>query len=319
MQKTLPLRSAGAAIAAVLALSSTAGFAQEMTNPVITPVPPTAPVVVMPQASPPVAAPPTIILPSQPITPAAKPEIATATAPATQPRVARTAARPAPIAAAPANAAPANVAAPATAGPAATDGLAAPVSAVPPADVEFAPVQAPLTEPAPVSIATSDNGLSAGELGLIGGALAIGGLAAAAMFAARRRRDPDAAPDDYVAATVAPHQPEPSPVIAMQVAAARVAATMAKPATAAVGTAIVAPIKPIHSAQPTRTSDQTTAGRHVRMAEQGPTADNPFLTRKNRLRRARFLDAQEAEAGKSELSGNWMDDSNPRFRMAAAR
>ncbi|WP_231734706.1 hypothetical protein, partial [Sphingomonas sp. CCH21-G11] len=34
-------------------------------------------------------------------------------------------------------------------------------------------------------------------------------------------------------------------------------------------------------------------GRHAARAEQGPTPDNPFLTRRNRLRRARFYDRRE--------------------------
>ncbi len=36
-------------------------------------------------------------------------------------------------------------------------------------------------------------------------------------------------------------------------------------------------------------------GYHEMLAERGPSADNPFLTRKNRLRRARFYDRQESD------------------------
>ena len=282
----------------------------------IAPAPPTAPVIVLPQAAPPAVAAPTIVVPVQPKAPAPKPEIVAAPAPVAEPRAARTAVRPAPVAAAPRRAAPAAAPVQTIAGPAAIDGLEAPVAAAPAADVEFAPVQAPVAEVAPVDVSASDDGLSAGELGLIGGALAIGGLAAAAMLAGRRRRDPDAAPDDYVAATFAPRDSDVDPVVAMPVARPRAdGATVAPTGT----TATIAPFKPVYGAHQAQSPALATAGRHVRMAEQGPTTDNPFLTRKNRMRRARFLDAQEAQAGGSTLSGNWLDDSNPRFRTAAAR
>lgn len=317
-QKTPPLRSAGAAIAAVLALSSTTGYAQEMTAPVVAPAPPAAPVIVLPQAAPPAAPTPTIVVPVQPKAPAPKPEIAAAPAPAaaSEPGAARTAARADPVAATPRRAVPVTAPAQTIAGPAAIDGLEAPVAAAPAAEVEFAPVQAPDAEVVPVDVTASEDGLSAGELGLIGGALAIGGLAAAAMFAGRRRRDPDGAPEDYVAATFAPRDSDADPIIAMPLARPRAdAATVAPTAT----TATIAPFKPIYGATQAQTSKSGAVGRHMRMAEQGPTTDNPFLTRKNRMRRARFLDAQEAQAGGSTLSGNWLDDSNPRFRTAAAR
>ncbi len=193
------------------------------------------------------------------------------------------------------------------------------MAATAPADVEFAPVQTPVAEQPPVAVLTSDEGLSAGELGLIGGALAIGGLAAAAMLAGRRRRDPDAAPEDYVAATFIPRQPEADPAVAMPMAHPRTAAQGGVPIAAADTAATVTPFKPLYSAQPAQPAVAGSADRHVRLAEQGPTADNPFLTRKNRMRRARFLDAQDAKGLGSTLSGNWLDDRNARFRTAAAR
>ncbi len=287
-----------------------------MTAPVIAPAPPAAPVIVLPQAAPPAAPTPTIVVPVQPKAPAPTPEIAAALAPAaaSQPRAARIAARAAPAAATPRRAVPVTAPAQTIAGPAAIDGLEAPVAAAPAADIEFAPVQAPVTEAVP-DVAASDDGLSAGELGLIGGALAIGGLAAAAVFAGRRRRDPDVAPEDYVAATFAPRDSDVDPVVAMPPVRPRAdAATVAPTATMAT----IATFKPVYGANQAQTIKSEAVGRHMRMAEQGPTADNPFLTRKNRMRRARFLDAPEAHAGGSTLGGNWLDDSNSRFRTAAA-
>lgn len=44
--------------------------------------------------------------------------------------------------------------------------------------------------------------------------------------------------------------------------------------------------------------DLTQFGPHVRAAYLGPTPDNPFLSLKNRLKRARFYDQRERQAGK---------------------
>lgn len=315
-----PPRPAGAAIAAVLALSSTAAFAQEIVAPPSMPAAVPAPVLIIPQAAPAPAAPaPVIVMPAQPTAPV----VAEAAAPA--PRATRQVAQRPSVSARPAvrAAAPAPVAR--TAEPAVTAAPVAAVAAVQTADIEFAPTQTALPADATPELDTAttvqtDGGLGAGELGLIGGALAVGGIAAAALFARRRRRDPAPEPVDVFAArSAAPPTPlAPQP--------------MAVPMT----TARAAPVAPI----------AVGTGNHVRQAEQGPTADNPFLTRRNRLRRARFLDAQEAKlnpvdrvAAQSQaapaksdwlddyrqqnraasgLSGDWMDDNNPRLAPAGA-
>ena len=46
-----------------------------------------------------------------------------------------------------------------------------------------------------------------------------------------------------------------------------------------------------------RTADGRTVGRHEALAMQGASEGNPFLTMKNRLKRARFFDRQERVAG----------------------
>ena len=309
-----PLRPAGAAIAAVLALSTTAGIAQDIVAPPAMPAP--APTIVL-LAPAPAAPAPVIVIPTQPTAPVV------AKAPAPAPRATRQAAqRPA---APPRPAARATAAAP-VARPAATIAAAAPVAAIEaplPADIEFAPAQTALPADATPELDTAttaeaDSGLGAGELGLIGGALAIGGIAAAALLARRRRRDPAAEPIDVFAArSAAPPTPLAPQPVATPVATAR-----------------AAPVAPVAAG----------TGTHVRQAEQGPTADNPFLTRRNRLRRARFLDAQDARLSPADraaaqsqtapakgdwlddyrqqnraasgLSGDWMDDNNPRLAPA---
>ena len=320
-----PLRPAGAAIAAVLALSSTAAFAQEIVAPPTMPAAAPAPMLVIPQSAPVPAAPaPVIVMPTQPTPPVV------AEAPARVPRATRQAAQRPAATARPA----ARVAAPApvarTAAPIATAAPVVAAEASPPADIEFAPAQTAFPADATPELDTAttadtDTGLGAGELGLIGGALAVGGIAAAALFARRRRRDPAPEPVDVFAArSAAP----PTPLTPPPVAAERTAP-------------VAAAVAPLVAHRPVAAG----TGFHVHQAEQGPTADNPFLTRRNRLRRARFLDAQEAKMNPADcaamtsavpdkgdwlddyrqqnraasgLSGDWMDDTNPRFVTAGA-
>ena len=275
-----PLRPAGAAIAAVLALSSTAAFAQEIVAPPTMPAAAPAPVLVIPQSAPVPAAPaPVIVMPTQPTAPVV------ADAPAPAPRATRQPAQRPAATARPA----AHVAAPApvarTAAPIAAAVPVAATLAIPPADIEFAPAQTAFPADATPELDTattveSDNGLGAGELGLIGGALAVGGIAAAALFARRRRRDLAPEPVDVFAArSAAP----PTPLTPEAVAAERTGP-------------VAAAVAPLVAHRPVAAG----TGFHVHQAEQGPTADNPFLTRKNRLRRARFLDAQEAKLSSTD-------------------
>ena len=316
MRHTAPLslRTAGAAIAAVLALPTTAAIAQDATAPVAAPTAP-APVIVLPQPAPPPPAPaPVLVVPAQPSAPAAAAEAAEPVATATAERVRPAATRAAPRAAAPARPAPVT-AAPVVVPPAIE---AAPVETLP-GDIEFAPTQA--AEPSEVTVAptgvSDGDGLSAGELGLIGGALAIGGIAAAALLSRRRRSDPAPEPIDVFAASRAAPPPPREPVVTP--VATRVAPTPAQPARqpapamAATASGGAIPIG-------RRTPGNVSVGRHEAMIDAGPTADNPFLTRKNRLRRARFLDKQEAMMlAQDQPTGDWMDDYRRQYRTASGR
>lgn len=291
----LSLRTAGAAIAAVLAFPSTAVLAQDAASPAVAAPAAPAPVIVLPQPAPlPPAPAPVLVVPAEPQAPASV-EAPAETAAAPAPR-ARVTTRSAPAPARPAaNGATPLAPAPVIADPATN---ASPVAEVP-ADIEFAPPQSVDTVESTAPVAVSDgDGLSAGELGLIGGALAIGGIAAAALLSRRRRHDPQLEPIDMLAvSTAAP----PRPVV---------------PASPAVTTAPGAiPIGSRRQAQ----SGNRPVGRHEAMVDGGPTADNPFLTRKNRLRRARFLDKQEAALSAQPEQGDWMDDYRRRYRSAAAR
>lgn len=319
MTKTiLPLRPASAAIAAVLALSSTAGFAQEIVGPPAMSAP--VPTIVLPAPAP--AAPaPVIVLPTQPTAPVATPEVAEAPAPRASRPAVRQAARSAPRAVAPVVRTTAPVAVPATIEPAAE---------IAPAEVEFAPVQTAAPADATpeldstVATTTDSGGLGAGELGLIGGALAIGGIAAAALLARRRRRDPEPEPIDIFAGrNAAPPTPlAPKPVVARP-ATAQAAAPAPRPdPVGPLATDYVAPA-PASLAPRRPLAAGTATGYHARQAELGPTPENPFLTRRNRMRRAHFLDAQAANGHTPAVAANeapaddWLDAYRKEYRTAA--
>ena len=85
--------------------------------------------------------------------------------------------------------------------------------------------------------------------------------------------------------------------------------------------AFVRPATPLHDAVPGKAPvtslpagfDISKFGRHVQAAYRGPTADNPSLSLKNRLRRASFFDQQERRAAaeakaaaKSSEHPEWM-------------
>jgi hypothetical protein len=313
----LSLRTASAAIAAVLALPSTSVLAHELTAPAATPTAP-APQIILPQPVP----------PTEPTQPAPGETIP-------QPPPAPVAAEPttAPVAAAPARRAPpaASRSAPRNAAVAAApapiqsaEETSAPAVADLPVEDSGAVATPPFTNepvaPATVTNETvSDDGLSTTELGLICGAVAIGGILGVALLN-RRRRDPDAPPFDVIAASKAPPPPVPQP-----------RAEVPSPAVApAAVTNAAAPVRqPQMQAQtsvptsigPRGTKPRSTAvGRHEAMVDDGPTADNPFLTRRNRLRRARFLDKQEQQANESTVGRNdWLDDSRRQYRATPAR
>ncbi|TXC73845.1 hypothetical protein FSZ31_03720 [Sphingorhabdus soli] len=166
--------------------------------------------------------------------------------------------------------------------PSAADETIVPVAAELPVEaVAPAPLASDTVTPAPEAapqqtISTNDNALVTG--GLIGlGLLGIGGLA----FALRRRRSDEALPAEQG------YEP------------ARRAQPVAQPA-APVYAAAAAPVTPALVRAPT--ARPAIAGSHVERAMRGPTPDNPFLTLRKRLARARFLDKREG-AGAAGFGG----------------
>ncbi|MDG5487216.1 hypothetical protein NYR55_01045 [Sphingomonas sp. BGYR3] len=133
------------------------------------------------------------------------------------------------------------------------------------------------------------------------GVAGIGAAFALLAWAATRRRR--AAPDPVVANREVnrPIEPKPRPIEPrpMTVAtpqAATVEPVQHAPAMAATATPLVA-----HGVSPATHHEHSAVlkpghegmGRHERAALAGPTADNPFLTRRARLKRARFYDERE--------------------------
>lgn len=300
--KTHTHRVAGAAIAAVLAFGSTTLLAQDATT---TSAPP-APTIVLPPvttapAAPPVIASPVVAPPATavPDVPAAEPSAATSSTPrrtSTPERPAVTAAdRPtgaAPIAADPA---PATNAAPSI-GPEPQSSNPAP-DAVSASD-EFAPA-APAED-------GSDNTLAI--LGLAG-LVALGG---AGIYAATRRRRPlmddDVAYDSHpveelpgtAAASVNPPEREVSQPGAFAAVAAPVTANMEPAAPRSqiaeqIKEPAPRPAPPMPAASPSVTAfgtDANSEDRHAileNMVAEEPSDENPFTSRKARMRRARLI------------------------------
>jgi len=309
-------RPAGAAIAAVLALSSTAGAAQDIVAPPTLPAPASAPTLVMPAPAPAPAVPaPVIVLPTPPEAAVGAPAAAEAPAAPVTRSAARQAARQATRPARPALA-PAVRAVPPAAAPQAIE----PVAANAPASVEFAPLQtvSPV-EPESSTATVADSGrLDVGALGLIGGALAIGGIATAALVARRRRREPGQEPIDVFAGRrAAPPTPlAPSPFLVPAAGPVEDREPAAPDAANSTAPAAV-PLSVRRSL-----AAGTATGHYARQAELGPTPENPFLTRRNRMRRAHFLDARAAR--ESEQAGripadDWLESYRKNYRTANAR
>lgn len=331
-----PFRPAGAAIAAVLVLSTPAAlYAQDgapapvgnpLASPVIVPVnspvapsttpstpsAPTAPAtlpealrapMVTPPANPASSLPertaemPTITNPLPPVEPEHQAEpterprtaAATATTPVVVRRPVRAVAPAAPRAAAPAALPPT---------PSAAEAIAPLPSNQPLTQV--APVFDSLpAEPALVAsqpATGSDNGLA--DWALFGGLLGIGGIAAAAALSRRRRPDPR--PRSPMLDL--PHEIVPSAAAPTVTAdresnwtAPRVGAVSAAPlVSASVATLAGARHNRATTTNSGSTSVRQGAGRHEAMVDAGPMPGNPFLTRRKRMIRARFLDRQEA-------------------------
>lgn len=322
MSKTpLHLRPASAAIAAVLALSTTVAIAQDgapapadaLAAPVIVPVDPIAPETrpadtALPDAAPTNALPeplraPSVTSPTSPsmdtTAPAEVPSLSrplppVEPAPQTErpdrPRVTSATTR-TPVRTAPTTRA-ATVAIPAAA--AVTGVQPLPPQDLPPSDAIVSPLPA---DPALVAVQAApadDGGLA--EWALFGGLVGIGGIAAAAALSRRRRPEPEPEPQG----TIIPH--EIVPTISPTAAKTSVNPQAPRPPVASASVATLA-----HQA---RLSPRQGVGRHEAMVDAGPTPDNPFVTRRKRLARARFLDQQEAASG-VRFEGE--DEARPRY------
>lgn len=256
-------RCATAAIAAALATFPPAVMAQDAAT-AGAPLAPT-----MTVTAPPVAPSPQIMLPTTQPAPTVQPlpQSAAATAPAeTAPAQA-----PRRLAADRATTVVQRRAAPAVVATVAT----VPVAAATPAATAVLPGSAttasavavpPVVSPPPSITPAVEPTISPLELGLIGSAVAVVGLGVMALFMRRRRDVTGDGYDGYDGYDGdAPTTRDP------------LADMMAPRAT----------VHPLPSAL---RGAPPSSGNHAEMVDVGPTAANPFLTRKNRLRRARFLD-----------------------------
>jgi len=298
MSKNIPLsRPATSAIAAFLAITAPAAFAQDapnvpMTSPVAAPppviVPAAAPAPTTPTVEETAPAPKPVIrvpldLPA-PAEPAAKAEAQVAPVPkrAERPVAAERSERAAP-------------AAPRTAAPAPAEAS----RAAAPADTSAEPLPVPMTsEPEPVAdtapLATDER--AAADDGfpweLVGGAAALllaGGAGLA--FARRRRGAEERAPgmsyEEMAAAEAMPYNPPVAP-------------ERTPP--------------PAPQATPAFPASHGSMGRHQALAMAGPTPDNPFATLSKRMKRARFLDQKERQAYADTLA----DQKDLRRKPASA-
>ncbi|RVT41082.1 hypothetical protein [Sphingobium algorifonticola] len=282
MRKHITVRPARAAIAAVLALGSTPLLAQVAAPSAPPPVAATQPAAPAVNAAPPpvastapdVAAP--ILKPQSPVVqplPEAPPVVAAPIAEAAPPAPVRReilrAERAAPTDA-PAAADAAPVAA-TTAAPAAATPSAVSTSAVP-APVESTPAALPASNAVPADPA--DN--SALEWGLMGGGIVL--LGGAALLATMRRRRLRADSDPVIHRASVQHGVREEPVIESAITTDRVPSPVA--------------VAPTPVAARRSTASPVVGHQHAdleAMVAAAPTADNPFRTRKNRLRRAHFL------------------------------
>jgi resuscitation-promoting factor RpfA len=282
------LRPGMTAIAAVLALSSTPLLAQAVE---VAPTAPAAPVIAAPPAPDPAPATATtapnaaglnipkitVNLDDAPQAAPASEPVAMTPAPA-KPAAVRTA-KAAP--AAPKVAEPVTPSEPLAMAKEEVAPITPPVVAEPPVAAAPAPAPQPVAKAQPVE---SDNDVLpiAGAVGL--GALALAGGAFA--LTRRKRRDED---QDFAAAPV------------QSTASDDLLLTEPMP-TYAVSSTAPAPMQVEGPATTLPAGfDLSRFGRHVQAAYRGPTADNPSLSLRNRLRRASFYDQRERMA--AEASG----------------
>lgn len=278
-------RSGMTAIAAVLALSSTAVFAQDATV--------SQPVTETPATTAPVAdslAPVTTTTTTETSTEVANDPLApaaAATTPAARTVTRRTTTRQT-----------ASVPRPARTTTAAQSAVVSPVTAAEPAPPVAVPIAPLATEMAPVTgPPAQETSLFSDDMLPIAGAAGLGLLALlGAGVAMRRRKRRDAeqfAADEWIepALVAAPARVEPAPAIAPRIAP-RITPTPAfgwngTPARAA----------PVAAAAAMPEGDH---GRHVEAAYRGPTPDNPSLSLKTRIKRAAFFDQRERLVAKGK-------------------
>ncbi|WNO53146.1 hypothetical protein [Stakelama saccharophila] len=139
-------------------------------------------------------------------------------------------------------------------------------------------------------------------IGLAGLAVVIAG---GAFLMSRRRRSPESNTIDGQAPAYAT-QPAEAPVPAADPAVGRESAPAMPP-------------RPVAAAATMRRNGEP--GRHERAAERGPTPDNPFLTRRKRIARARFYDRRErlvAEAANRPSDMPWSRERVPSQHAATA-
>ena len=273
------------AIAAVLALSSTSLAAQEVpdtTAPVEAPTTTTT----TPEATAPAA---------DPLAPVAEPE---ATAPAEETTAATEAAPAAKPVAKKAATKTVSKAKPSSTKVASTAPSAAPAAPAPVAEAAPAPAPVAAAEPAPevAPVAEAQPAKDAQikeALPIAGGAGAvILALAGAGMAVRRKRRREDEEYehnwiDDDETMLADEVQPEPEPVVEPQ-------ASWDPPVHAPELAAMPAAMQPTEVPDDFDTSG---FGRHVKAAYEGPTAENPSLSLRKRLKIAGELDRREREAG----------------------
>ena len=318
--KMLQARASAAAIAAVLALSSTSAFAQDAqpaptdATPSVVTEPAPATTTTTPDPAPVEST--TTATPAKTDSSATDATVETTTAKATTARkAARTATKAATSATKAASAAThaaAQSAAVHNAAPAAA--TAAPVAATPAADtapvvdMSAPPAQAPAQ---PTAKPASTNNDAALEMG--GGALAILALGAGAFALARRRRhaDEEVWEDEYVEPeTVAEAEPMMAPAIAPRHDPVATydppVRTPDRSAFAWNGTA---------ANEERETNDRQPGETWVERAYRGPTADNPSQSLRKRLKRAAFFDKREREIAANKAAPVEADAGLPERAM----
>jgi resuscitation-promoting factor RpfA len=158
----------------------------------------------------------------------------------------------------------------------------APESPLPTPPVAVEPETQPAMAPAPVQSQTSADTMDE-TLPIAGGALAALALAGGALaFAGRKRRYREEYRDSQTVTRPVSMEPEPltlnTPVTPQRAATAYTPPT---PVAETAGAALPAGF------------DMSRYGRHVQAAYRGPTAENPSLSLRKRLKRARFYDQRE--------------------------